>query len=138
MIVVAGVVAAIIASAVALMTSFAPGSVPASTNIYVDPHQSSCKGGSTFSCTIVLEAKQGNLSASSVKSVQINGTNTQPTVTATAGSVTILATLPSITMQHGLTDVGPSVKPPSVGSVVVELSDGTAVSVLLGPGGILH
>jgi len=41
MIVGAGVVAVIIASAVALMTSFAPESVPTSTNVYVDPHQSS-------------------------------------------------------------------------------------------------
>jgi len=138
MIAVAGVVAVIIASAIALMTSFAPGSAPASTNVYVDPYQSSCKGGSTFSCTIVLGAKQGNLSATSVKSVQINGTNTQSTVTATGGSVTILATLPSIAMQHGLADIGPAVKPPQVGSIVVDLSDGTTVSVLLGPGGILH
>src|SRR5439155_3138683 len=115
-----------------------PASLPASNDVYVDPHQSSCNGGSTFSCTIVLDSKQRNLSASSVKSVQINGTNTQPTVTAEGGSVTIFATLPSITMQHGLADIGPAVKPPSVGSIVVELSDGTWVSVVLGPGGILH
>ena len=73
-----------------------------------------------------------------MKSVQINGTNTQSTVTTTGGSVTILATLPSIAMQRGLADIGPAVKPPQVGSIVVILSDGTAVSVLLGPGGILH
>lgn len=118
-------------------TSSSSGLSPASTNVYVDPQQSSCKGGGTFSCTIVLDAKNGSLDTSSVKSVQINGTNTQPTLTATGGSVTIVASLPSITMQHGLGDVGPSQKPPTVGSIVVDLSDGTSVSVLLGPGGIL-
>ena len=130
--------AVIIALATAVMTSFAPPSPTASPDVYVDPHLSSCEGGSTFSCTIVLDSKRGNLSASSVKSVEINGTNTHPTVTAAGGSVTILATLPSITMQHGLADIGPAVKPPSVGSIVVDLADGTAVSVLLGAGGILH
>jgi hypothetical protein len=85
----------------------------------------------------VLDARQGSLDTSSVKSVEINGTKTQPAVTAAGGSVTIVATLPSITMQHGLGDVGPSQRPPTVGSIVVDLSDGTAVSVLLGPGGVM-
>src|SRR5438132_14265910 len=113
-ILVAGIAIVVIALAVTIMTSIAPETLPASINVYVDPQQSSCKGGSTFSCTIVLESRRGDMSASSVRSVQINGTNTQPTVTTAGGSVTILATLPSISMQHGLADIGPSVKPPSV------------------------
>ena len=135
---IAGAAVLIVALAAALTASFAPASLPESTNVYVDPRQSSCKGGSTFSCTIVLEARGGNLDASFVKSVQINGTNPESSVTAEGGSVTIFATLPSVTMQHGLADIGPAIKPPQVGSVVVDLSDGTAVSVLLGPSGILH
>jgi hypothetical protein len=133
-----GVVVLLSVVAIAVEASFTPSSPSASANVYVDPQGSSCKGGATFSCTIVLAAKQGSLDVSSVKSVQINGTNTQPAFTATGSSLTILATLPSITMQHGLADVGPAVSPPSVGSVVVYLSDGTSVSVLLGPGGILR
>ncbi len=128
----------VVALATAIVTTSSAAPLPASTNVYVDPHQSSCKGGGTFSCTIVLDAKQGSLDTSWVKSVQINGTNTQPAVTASGGSVTILATLPSITMQHGLGDVGPSQRPPTVGSIVIDLSDGTTVSVFLGPGGILQ
>ncbi len=130
--------AVVVIMAVALEVSLSPAALPASRTVYVDPHQSFCKGGATFSCTIVLEASQGGPSIPAVKSVQINGTNTQPTLTATGGSVTIQATLPSISMQHGLADVGPSVKPPTVGSVVVDLSDGTTVSALLGPGGVLQ
>jgi len=125
----------VIVIAVAIGVSLLP--TTQNKNVYVDPLNSACHPGGTFSCTIVLNAKQGALTVSDVKSVQINGTNTTSTVTANGGVVTIVATLPSISMQRGLADVGPSVHPPAVGDVVVFLSDGTTVSVVLGIGGIL-
>ena len=130
-----GAAVVVVVVAVAIGISLLP--TTPSTNVYVDPLQSACHPGGTFSCTIVLDAKQGAVGASAVKSVQINGTDSTSTVTAKGSSVTIVATLPSITMQRGLPDVGPSVHPPSVGDIVVFLSDGTSVSVVLGPGGIL-
>ena len=124
--------------AIAVDATFSPGAAPrASSNVYFDPELSTCKGGGTFTCTIVLDAKQGNLSTSMVTNVQINGTNTQPTVTQKGQRIMISAGLPSITMVHGLGDVGPSVHPPTIGQIVVNLSNGTTVSGLVGPGGVL-
>ncbi len=120
-----------------LDSPFSSATPPASTNVFVDPHQSSCKGGGTFSCTIVLDANQGLVSVSEVRSVTINGTVTQPVVTASGGAVTIAVTLPGITMVRGLGDVGSSQRPASVGVVVVDLSDGTTVTAMLGAGGLL-
>lgn len=134
---VAAVVVVVVLAAALLELSSSSSAMPQSTNIYVDPNQSSCKGGSTFSCTIVLDAHQGAVSVSDVKSVTINGTVTQPTVTASGDSVSIVANLQSISMVRGLGDVGPSQRPPTVGAIVVELTDGTEVSVTLGAAGIL-
>ena len=131
-------VVVVIALAIAVDVSFSPGPPPRpSSNVYFDPFQSSCKGGATFSCTIVLDAKQGTLTAAAVASVQINGTNTQPTVTLKGNQLVISASLQSIQMQRGLADVGPSLRPPTIGQIVVNLSDGTTVSGLIGPGGVL-
>lgn len=128
----------IVALAVVVEASLSPAPVRMSTDVYVDPNQSLCKGGSgTFTCTIVLDARQGNLSASQISSVSINGTSTQMTVTPGGGHVTISASVQIIVMERGLGDVGPSQKPPTVGSVVVNLSDGTQVAVVLGSAGIL-
>lgn len=132
-----GIVVLVVALAVVLDASSSPTTLTASTNVYVDSHLSSCKGGGTFSCTIVLDATQGAVSVAEVTSVTINGTVTQPDVTASGGAVTIVATLPGITMVRGLGDVGSSQRPPSVGTIVVGLSDGTSVSVVLGAGGVL-
>ena len=128
----------VVVLAIAVDVSFSPGP-PArpSSNVYFDQSMSTCKGGGNFSCTIVLDARQGSLGTSVVSSVQINGTNTQPTITLKGNQVVISVSLPSITMQHGLGDVGPSQKPPTIGQVVVSLSDGTTVSGLIGPGGVL-
>jgi hypothetical protein len=136
-ILVVGVVVVAIALGMAINVLSSPSALPQSKNVYVDPDQSSCKGGSTFSCTIVLDARTGSVSVSDVKSVAINGTNSQPSITSAGASVMIVASLQSISMQRGLGDVGPSQRPPTVGSIVVDLSDGTEVSVMLGAGGIL-
>jgi hypothetical protein len=132
-----GVVVVAIALVVAVNLLSSPSALPASTNVYVNPQQSSCKGGSSFSCTVVLDARQGVVTMSEVKSVVVNGTNTQPSLTGTGTSVTIAVSLQSVSMQRGLGDVGPSSRPPTVGDIVVDLSDGTQVSVVLGAGGIL-
>jgi outer membrane protein assembly factor BamB len=133
-----GAVVLVIALAAAVDVSFSPAPVRVSGNVYVDPNQSLCKGGSgTFACTIVLDARQGNLSASQITSVSINGTNTKMTVTSSGGHVMVSASVQTIVMQHGLGDVGPSQRPPTVGSIIVNLSDGTEVAVVLGPAGIL-
>ena len=133
-----GAVILVVALAVAVDSTFSPAPVRVSSNVYVDPNQSLCKGGSgTFACTIVLDTRQGNLSASQITSVSINGTDTQMTVTPGGGHVTVSASVQTIVMQHGLGDVGPSQKPPTVGSIIVNLSDGTEVAVVLGPAGIL-
>lgn len=112
---------------------------PASTTVYFAPLSSSCSGGSNFSCSFVLEAKAGStVTASDIKNIIVNGS--QPTYTATpaqGGGVSVHLTMPSINMIHGLADVGPSVHPPTVGQVVVYLTDGTTVSDLLGPSGIV-
>jgi hypothetical protein len=125
----------VIILAVAIGISLIP--TTPSKNVYVDQYDSACHPGATFSCTIVLDARQGNVTVSDVKRILINGTNPTDTVKPDGGSVSIAATLPSIDMTHGLPDVGASVHPPSVGNIVVYLSDGTTVSVLLGPAGIV-
>lgn len=132
-----GVIAVVVVGAAFLEFYSSGGALPQNSNIYVDPNQSSCKGGSTFSCTVVLDAKQGAVTVAEIKSVTINGTVTQPSVTASGDSVTIVANLQSISMVRGLGDVGPSQRPPTVGTIVVDITDGTEVSVTLGAAGIL-
>ena len=133
---VAAVVVVVIA--VAIGVSLLP--TTPSKSVYVDPVNSACHPGNTFSCTIVLDPKQGTapLAVSEVKSVMINGTHASTTqVTATGNDVSIVATVPGVPFSRGLPDVGNSQRPASVGDVEVFLSDGTTVSVVLGIGGIL-
>ncbi len=112
--------------------------LPTSTNVSIDPVKSSCKNTNQFTCTIVLNAKQGSVSISDVKSVSINGTSTQPTVTATGNSVTIVASFPTTTgCVFGCPPSAASNTIPHVGSVVVNLSDGTSVSADVGFSGIV-
>jgi len=115
----------------------------ASKNIYLVPVGSHCGGeGGTasegsMSCTLILAAKTGTITPAMVKSVLINGTNTTPVVKQSGAQVVVSAGITLVSYQRGLPDVGPSVVPPTVGSVVVYLSDGTTVSALLGAGGIV-
>jgi len=126
----------VIVIAVAIGVSLLP--TTQNNNVYVDKYSSACHPGSTFSCTIVLDAKQGAVTVSDVKSVQINYTvASSMVVTAKGASVSIVATLPGVVYARGLPDIGNSQRPASVGDVVVFLSDGTTVSVVLGIGGIL-
>jgi hypothetical protein len=112
--------------------------LPTSTNVSIDPVKSSCKNTTTFTCTIVLDAKQGSVSASDVKSVSINGTSTQPTMTATGSSVTIVASFPTATgCVFGCPPSAATNTIPHVGAVVVDLSDGTSVSANVGFSGIV-
>lgn len=118
----------------------------ASKNVYVVSVGSHCGGeGGTasygsLSCTVILAAKSGPMTTAMVKSVLINGTvpSAPPLSVKQSGSqVVVSAGVTLISMKDGLPDVGPSVLPPTVGSVVVYLNDGTAVSVLLGAGGVV-
>jgi hypothetical protein len=134
---VVGVVVAI-ALAIAVILSSSPTALPASTNIYVAPVGNACKNTTSFSCTIVLNAKQGSVSVSDVKSVTINGTNSQLSVTATGSSVTIVASFPTTTScVYGCPPSAATDTIPHVGSVVIDLSDGTMISVQVGLGGII-
>ena len=109
-----------------------------SKNVYVNTYDSVCNGGANFSCTVVLDARQGTVTASDIRSVLINGTNPTESIKTTGDSVTIHATLPSINMIDNQNDtLTTSLRPPTVGSVVVYLSDGTTVSGLLGAAGIV-
>lgn len=119
---------------------------PASKNVYVVSVGSHCGGeGGTasygsLSCVVILAAKTGTITPATVKSVLINGTVPSApatTVKQSGSDLMVSAGVTLISMKDGLPDVGPSVLPPTVGSVVVYLNDGTAVSVLLGAGGIV-
>jgi len=111
---------------------------PASATVSFAPLSSSCAGGSNFSCSFVLQAKAGStITASDIKNIIVNGTEPTYTVKGQGNTVSVHLSMPSIDMTHGLPDVGASVHPPSVGQVVVYLKDGTTVSDLLGPSGII-
>jgi hypothetical protein len=130
------IIAVVALAAVTLLSS--SSNLPASTNVTIDSVKSNCKNTTTFTCTIILNAKQGSVSISDVKSVTINGTNTQPSVTATGSSVTIVASLPTATgCVFGCPPSAASNTIPHVGSVVVNLSDGTTASANVGFSGIV-
>ena len=114
-----------------------------SKNVYLVPVGSHCGGeGGTASygslnCTLILAAKTGTITPAIVKSVLINGTSTSPNVTQSGSQIIVNAGVTLVSFKDGLPDVGPSVLPPTVGSVVVYLTDGTTVSALLGAGGVV-
>jgi hypothetical protein len=131
-----GVAVVAVVIAVAIGVSLIPE--PASTTVSFAPLSSSCAGGSNFTCSFVLQAKAGStITAADVKNVLVNGTEPTYSVKAEGATVSVHLSMPSIDMTHGLPDVGASVHPPSVGQVVVYLTDGTTVSDLLGPSGIV-
>ena len=132
------IVAAVVFVIVAVGIGIALLPTTPNTNIVVDPTNSRCSAGGSFSCTVVLDPKQGvSLTASMVKAVQINGTSATTTVRPSGNSITVIASVPLVPMQHCPPDIGCSLRPPTTGDVVVFLTDGTTVSVVLGAGGIV-
>lgn len=112
--------------------------LPTSSNVTIDPVKSSCKNTTTFTCTIVLNAKQGSVNTSDVKSVSINGTNTQPAVTTSGSSVTIVVSLATASgCVYGCPPSAATDTIPHVGQVVVDLADGTQVAANLGLSGVI-
>lgn len=130
-------VAVVVIVAVAVGIALLPNT--ANDNVSVDPLNSKCTAGGTFSCTVVLNAKPGaTITPSMIKTVQINYTTATTTVQGTSGrAVTVVASVPLVPMEHCRPDIGCSLQPPKTGDVVVFLTDGTSVSVVLGAGGIL-
>jgi hypothetical protein len=111
---------------------------PASSTVYFEPLASSCAGGANFTCSFVLGTKSGStIAASDIKNILVNGSEPTYTAQAQGNAVSVHLSLPSVNMVRGLPDVGPSARPPSVGQVVVYLTDGTTVSDLIGPSGIV-
>jgi len=113
-------------------------SLPQSTNVYPD-NDSTCKSLTTaFSCTITLHAHSGSVTPADVKTVSINGTSATITVTASGASTVIVATIPIATPPcvSGCPPSDAINSIPHIGEIVVDLNDGTEVSVQLGAGGI--
>jgi hypothetical protein len=133
-IVVAGIVAALV-----LAPTYAP-SIPSpfsspnrpSSNVYIVMGQSSCTAHlSNFNCTLVLSTSTGQINASDISSVKINGTAAQLSgVTATPDSVSVNAGISIVAIKSGLNDVN-NVPPVTIGEVVVYLKDGTTVSATI-------
>jgi hypothetical protein len=133
------VVAAAIVVGLALAPTYAP-SIPSpfsspdrpSPNVYIVMQQSSCTAHqSNFNCTLVLSTNSGQLSASDISSVRINGTAAQISgLTASQDSVSVNAGISIVAIKGGLNDVS-NVPPVTLGEVVVHLKDGTSVSATL-------
>lgn len=131
----------IVAVAELVILSGSSSSLRQSTTVYVDS-SSTCKAlTTTFSCTVLLDANSGStVTASMVKSMSINGTSVTPTVGTAGKSVSVAASLPiegpgcisGCPPQAGINNT------PKEGIVVVDLNDGTEVSVTLGAGGIIR
>jgi hypothetical protein len=131
------VLAIVIALGLAFVLS-SSSSMPTSTNVYIDPVKSNCKNTTAFTCTIVLNAKQGSVSVSDVKSVSINGTSTTPTSTATGNSVTIVTALPTTTTcVFGCPPSAATNSIPHVGTVIVALADGSEATATIGFSGTI-
>ncbi len=131
---VAGIVAAL-----ALAPTYAPSfpspfSSPArpSPNVYVVMGQSSCTAHqSNFNCTLVLSTSAGQINASDIASVKINGTAAQISgLTASQDSISVNAGISIVAIKGGINDVS-NVPPVTIGEVVVYLKDGTTVSATL-------
>jgi hypothetical protein len=135
------VVLIVIIGLAAVFLTSSSGSLPTSKTVFVDGPISSCKESTVaYNCTIVLEAKTGTITVSDIKSVSVNGTSIQPTITASGSTVTIVAPLPSATPPcvSGCPPNDAANSIPKAGAVVVVLTDGTQVTALLGAGGILQ
>jgi hypothetical protein len=133
------VIIVIIGLGVALNLS-SSSSLPQSKTVHVDA-SSTCKSlTSSFSCTVILDPDQGaTVTAADVKSVAINGTVSTPTMKASGSSVTVVASVPISTpgCVSGCPPSAAANSVPHVGEVVIDLTDGTEVSVQLGAGGII-
>ncbi len=105
-----------------------------SKNFTVDFANSRCAAGGSLSCNVFLDPKPGyTATASLVKSVQINGTDTTTSTVKMAGSeIQIGASVPLVAESHCLPDIGCSQPPPTHAQITVFMTDGTTVSALLG------
>lgn len=123
----------------ALALSASHSSLPQSTNVYPSV-TSTCKSFTTaFTCTVTLEAHSGSVTPSDIKAVYVNGTQETPTMTSSGSSTTVVVNVP-IATPACVSGCPPSAainSIPHVGEVVIDLTDGTEVSVQLGSGGII-
>lgn len=124
-------VAAVLALSSTLQSPFSSPNHPSPT-AFIVMGQSSCTAHqSNFNCTLVLSRSTGQISASDISSVQINGTSAQISgMTTTEDSVSVSAGIKIVSIIGGLNDVN-NVPPVTVGDVTVYLKDGTTVSATL-------